>query len=117
MQVRASDGSLSDDQCITVQVTDDNVTSTVHWIKASIRAASGRLAAFGIGDFNGDGTADLAWYNAATGNIDIWKLSNGQWAGSSDVGSHPPGYEPVGFGDFNGDGTDDSLVQPGHARR
>ena len=31
------------------------------------------------------------------------------WAGSSNVGSHPPGYQPVGFGDYNNDGTDDML--------
>ena len=27
-----------------------------------------------IGDFNGDGTSDIAWYNPTTNNIDIWKL-------------------------------------------
>jgi len=59
------------------------------------------------GDFNGDGTSDIAWYNAATNDIDIWKISNGQWAGSVDVGSHPAGYLPMLAGDFNGDGTSD----------
>ena len=111
VQVRASDGTLSDDQLLTVQVTDDpNVTSTAHWTQSVITTPHpvGWLPA-GNGDFNGDGTTDLAWFNAATGNIDIWKLSNGTWASSSDVGSHPPGYQPVGFGDLNGDGTDDIL--------
>ena len=111
VQVRASDGVLTDDQTLTVQVTDDpNVTSTVHWIQ-SVDAGphpAGWLPA-GTGDFNGDGTADLAWFNSATGNLDIWKLSNGAWAGSSNVGSHPPGYRPVGFSDYNNDGTDDIL--------
>ena len=59
VQVRASDGTLSDDQTLTVQVTDDpNVTSTVHWIQ-SVDAGphpAGWLPA-GTGDFNGDGTA------------------------------------------------------------
>ena len=111
VQVRVSDGTLSDDQLITVPVTDDpNVTSTVHWIKSVDTGPhpAGWLPA-GNGDFNGDGTADLAWFNAATGNLDIWTLSNGAWAGSSNVGSHPPGYQPVGFGDYNNDGTDDVL--------
>ena len=39
-----------------------------------------------IGDFNGDGTSDALWFNAATNNVDIWSIQNGQWAGSSDVG-------------------------------
>ena len=111
VQVRASDGTLSDDQTLTVQVTDDpNVTSTVHWIQ-SVDAGphpAGWLPA-GTGDFNADGTTDLAWFNSATGNLDIWKLANGAWAGSSNVGSHPPGYRPVGFSDYNNDGTDDVL--------
>lgn len=111
VQVRASDGSLTDDQTITVNVANDpNVTSTVHWTKSVDPGAHppGWLPA-GNGDFNGDGTTDLAWFNATTGDIDIWKLQNGAWAGSSDVGSHPPGYQPVGFADYNGDHTSDVL--------
>jgi 6-phosphogluconolactonase (cycloisomerase 2 family) len=111
VQVRASDGSLSDDQAITVQVTNDpNVTSTVHWVRSvDIAPHPAGWVPQGNGDFNGDGTADLAWYNASTNNIDIWTLSNGTWAGTSNVGSHPAGYQPVGFGDYNGDHTSDVL--------
>ena len=36
----------------------------------------------GIGDFNGDGTDDIAWYNPTTGNVDIWQIVNGQWTGT-----------------------------------
>jgi hypothetical protein len=61
------------------------------------------------GDFNGDGTSDALWFNAATNNVDIWSIQNGQWAGSSDVGTHPAGWQPSAVGDFNGDGTDDVL--------
>ena len=61
------------------------------------------------GDFNGDGTSDALWFNAATNNVDIWSIQNGQWAGSSDVGAHPAGWQPSAAGDFNGDGTDDVL--------
>ena len=31
----------------------------------------------GIGDFDHDGTSDVAWYNPTTRNIDIWKIVNG----------------------------------------
>ncbi|MEJ0078591.1 MAG: FG-GAP-like repeat-containing protein [Alphaproteobacteria bacterium] len=108
VQVRASDGSLSDDQLITVSVTD--ALPKAHWA-ASVDVSphpAGWLPA-GIGDFNADGTSDLAWYNSSTNGIDIWKLSNGQWAGSADTGLHPAGYQPVGFGDYNHDGTSDVL--------
>ena len=47
------------------------------------------------GDFNGDGTSDILWYNPTTRAVDIWKIdTNGQWAGSVDVGTHPAGYSP-----------------------
>jgi Ca2+-binding RTX toxin-like protein len=93
-------------QVVTVQ----QLPQTVHW-SASIDVGphpAGWQPA-GIADFNADGTSDLAWFNATTGDIDIWKLSSGTWAGSVDTGSHPPGYQPVGFGDYNHDGMHDIL--------
>ena len=36
-------------------------------------------------------------------------MSNGQWAGSVDVGSHPAGWQPLGAADFNLDGTSDIV--------
>ena len=92
---------------------------TLHWSQSVDVGPhpAGWLPA-GIGDFNDDATSDLAWYNAATGDIDIWKLSNGQWAGSADVGSHPAGWQPAGFGDFNRRRHQRrALVQSDDARR
>jgi VCBS repeat-containing protein len=121
VQVQASDGSLTDTQTITVSVGNvDDVVRTVHWA-ASIDVGSHPGASMlteapidhwfpaGIGDFNGDATSDLAWYNPTTRGVDIWKLSNGQWAGSSDLGTHAAGYQPVGFADFNHDSNADIL--------
>jgi hypothetical protein len=31
----------------------------------------------GVGDFNGDGFADLVWQNTSTGQVAIWFLKNG----------------------------------------
>ena len=59
------------------------------------------------GDFNGDGTDDIAWFNPTTGQVDIWKMSNGQWTGSVAVGAHPLEWKPLGAADFNLDGTSD----------
>jgi hypothetical protein len=63
----------------------------------------------GAGDLTGGGTSDIIWYSAAMGRIDLWKISNGQWAGSADPGFHPRGWQPTAFGDLNGDGTGDVV--------
>ena len=54
----------------------------------------------------------MIWFNPATRHVDLWKIANGQWAGSVDIGTHPAGWQPSCTGDFNGDGTSDvALVQ------
>jgi hypothetical protein len=63
----------------------------------------------GIGDWTGNGTDGILWYNPSTGDTDEWQLVNGRWAASVDLGSHPGNYQISGIGDFNGDGTDDVL--------
>jgi uncharacterized membrane protein len=63
----------------------------------------------GIGDWTGDGTDGVLWYNSSTGDVDEWQLANGQWAGSVDLGSHPGNYQIAGVGDFFGNGIDDVL--------
>ncbi len=66
----------------------------------------------GVGDFNGDGIADIAWYS--NGNIvgllsegghafKHWEALAGPLVGQSELG--PP--EWAGVGDFNGDGISD----------
>jgi len=63
----------------------------------------------GTADFNHDGYADLLWFQASTGNTDLWQLSAGHWAASFNLGAHPPGSVPVALGDTNADGTPDIL--------
>ena len=73
-------------------------TKTVHWTRsADVGPHPPGWQPLGIGDFNAEGTSDLAWYNPGTNGIDIWKLANGQWAGSADTGTHPAGYQPAGL--------------------
>jgi hypothetical protein len=62
------------------------------------------------GDWTGDGTDGILWYNASNGDTDEWQLKNGQWSASVDLGSHPgSGWTIAGAGDFFGNGRDDVL--------
>ena len=40
--------------------------------------AGGNFLAAGTGDYNGDGTDDVLWYNSANGNVGQYVMVNGQ---------------------------------------
>jgi hypothetical protein len=61
-----------------------------------------------IGDFNGDGRADLLWRDTTNGWVSTWGPSLIAAAG---VGNPGTGWTPVGTGDYNGDGKADILFQ------
>jgi flagellin-like hook-associated protein FlgL len=64
------------------------------------------------GDFNGDGTTDLAVANGSTGNIQTL-LGNGAGGfGAATVGLSSPYFLQFTIGDFNGDGKDDLAGIP-----
>jgi len=69
----------------------------------------------GVGDFNGDGHADVLWFSANSGQLSEWLLD-----GQGNVIATPtlswtcgpdcyPEWQIVGVGDFNGDGHADVL--------
>jgi probable HAF family extracellular repeat protein len=62
----------------------------------------------GVGDFIGNGNADMLWRNT-TGDVVIWYMSAGTLASSADLGVVPSSWTIQGTADFNGDGVADIL--------
>ncbi len=63
----------------------------------------------GIGDFNGDGKADILWRNTVTGDNVVFLMNGSTITSSALVGTVPVNWSVAGIGDFNGDGKADIL--------
>jgi hypothetical protein len=61
----------------------------------------------GRGDYNGDGTRDILWYNAQAQQLGEWV--NGNSSTWTLLSSSTNGWTVVGSGDYNGDHTSDIL--------
>src|SRR6266480_4215178 len=63
----------------------------------------------GIGDFDGDGRADILWRNLSTGENYIWLMNGLSTASQGSVNFVDPAWQVKGIGDFDGDGKADIL--------
>jgi hypothetical protein len=63
----------------------------------------------GIGDFNGDGMADVLWRNS-TGSLAEWQMNGDSYTPLS-VANVGTAWSAIGVGDYNGDGKADILWQ------
>ncbi|MBN1917717.1 MAG: FG-GAP repeat protein [Verrucomicrobia bacterium] len=79
-------------------------------VVAAVDPASG-WAIRAVGDFNGDGKADVLWRNTATGDVAIWRLDGITFKGGFLVRRVDPasGWTIQGAADFSGDGKCDIL--------
>jgi len=62
----------------------------------------------GVGDFDGNGLADILWRNV-NGDAGLWLTTSGGGHSVVDFGVIDPGWSIQGVGDFNGDGKADIL--------
>lgn len=62
----------------------------------------------GVGDFNGDGKADILWRDQSTGQVGIWLMDAATIASSQIIWTVSDlNWQIEGVGDFNGDGYAD----------
>jgi len=74
---------------------------------SSTNVAAGYYPA-AVGDFNGDGVADIVW-TSANNDLYVWFGKGGGGYTPAYMGSYPAGWAVVGAGDIDGDGIDDLL--------
>jgi FG-GAP-like repeat len=66
----------------------------------------------GAGDFTGNGSDDILWRNANSGDLSLWEGTPGSASFTpQDLGIVSPDWSLEGVGDFNGDGKADILWQ------
>jgi hypothetical protein len=107
---RNTDGSLIDWTMNGSQVTASQQVT----LGGSAASPDASWSIAGIGDFDGDGKADLLWRNA-NGSLIEWTMNGSQITSSQTVTLQgtavmpDSGWSVAGIGDFNGDGKSDIL--------
>jgi hypothetical protein len=64
----------------------------------------------GSGDFDGNGTADLVYWDSSTGGVVVYYYDGATYTGSASLQAQP-GWKVVAVADVNGNGTPDLIWQ------
>ena len=83
-----------------------NTLNTI--ILPSLAAQPAKPSLTGIGDFNGDGKADILGRDVG-GTVAMWLMNGPTITSYSTISNVGTGWSIAGVGDFNGDGTADIL--------
>jgi streptogramin lyase len=95
-----------------VAIWEMNGTTILNPSSSGVGTVATNWTVVGVGDFNGDGKADILWQNTSNGNLAIY-LMNGTTIMQSTTFANLGAYSVVGIGDFNGDGKADILLRDG----
>lgn len=82
------------------------------WVYGPTKSVASQYRVGGVGDFNGDGLADVVWYDqskSAATSVYIWAGGAGGQFVVSSVRSYPAGWNIVGVADMNNDGRADIV--------
>ncbi len=80
------------------------------WVALILIASTSLHATTKRSDFYGNGTSDLLWRNASTGQVYMMPMSGGVVQPGTNFYTEPnPAWQIVGTGDFDGDGKADVL--------
>jgi hypothetical protein len=63
----------------------------------------------GVGDFDGDGKADILWHHDVNGWVHIWRMNGTLIAEPRTIATVPLEWQIDSVGDYNGDGKSDIL--------
>ena len=83
------------------------------WVALGSYPANWKSA--GALDIDGNGKADLLWYNTGTNQFAYWSMNGAAIAQASTAMSVAAGYLPVATGDFDGDGYGDMVWTNGQS--
>ncbi len=89
---------------------EDPTFNTWNWSQTYLGSLDDDWVVAAIGDFQGDGVADIIMWQKSTGFMYAWedaKSSNRRWVGELDASQ----WEVAAVGDYNGDGKEDLLLR------